>query len=315
MKVYTLLALILLNFYISYVNCDISKLSLEKVTFKNKEGITVPGYLSTPEFTTKTPGSIPAVVILHGCSGVFSWSDPTKGIASLYKDWSKKLTDLNYIVILVDSFSARNAEQKQCGNGEKGTSEVSERPFDVIAAYDYFTTDAKLEGLVNKQAVGLMGWSHGGSTTLTTMSTVNSKGEINPQNFKVAISFYPGCGLYNAFGGISKSTWVPYADTYILHAKLDSLFLSGNCDIRINNAKAINKNIRLEMIVYDGAQHSFDNAKKVEGKWTAADIKAKEEADKFVLEKFMYYLKESKATFFPTPSKVLVIVLLIITLI
>jgi len=289
--IYSFYILIIILLNTNLLLCSINNISLEKVSFQNQQGITVPAYISTPKTLTTTKASYPAVVILHGCSGVFSYSDPTKGIANIYKEWSTKLTDLDYIVILVDSFSARAAEQNQCNNGSDGTSEVSERPYDVLAAFDYITTNSKLEGMINPNKVGLMGWSHGGSTTLSSLSTVNYKGEANKKIFQVGISFYPGCGLYSNFGGISTSTWVPNTLLFIFHGSIDPLYTRGYCDTRIKNALAIDSTITLEMNVYDGAQHSFDDAREVTSKFNDKDVKAKDLADAVVLYKFNLYLK------------------------
>jgi len=257
--------------------------------FKNGQGLTTSAYLSTPSVMNQA--SYPAIILLHGCSGVFSNSIPSKGIASLYKSWATTLTNLDYIVLIVDSFSSRDDGQNQCSNGSTGTSEVSDRPYDVVAAYEYLTTSVQMEGKLNSDKVGIMGWSHGGSTTMSTMSTVNHLGLTNPYQFKVAIAFYPGCGLYSAFGGISKSTWKNYAPLFILHGSIDSLYTGGYCDTRINRAKLIIPDVTLEMTVYDGAKHSFDGAKAGSSTWTAADLAAKIAADSLALDKFNFYLK------------------------
>lgn len=58
-------------------------ISPQKVTFVNDQGITLTGWLFQPS----TTGQHPAIVMLHGCSGVYSYSDPTRGIATLYREW------------------------------------------------------------------------------------------------------------------------------------------------------------------------------------------------------------------------------------
>ena len=47
------------------------------------------------------------------------------------------------------------------------------------------------------------------SSTLASMDESRNVNGMQP--FKAAVAFYPGCGMYNAFGGLSGSTWKPYA--------------------------------------------------------------------------------------------------------
>src|SRR5215216_5940727 len=55
----------------------------QDVSFTNQQGIQITGKLYRPTGN----GPFPAVVMLHGCSGIFSLSDPTKGVGSVYTEW------------------------------------------------------------------------------------------------------------------------------------------------------------------------------------------------------------------------------------
>lgn len=277
---------------LTYINSLESK-SLEKVTFKNSKGVTIPGYLTTPANLDSTKKShYPAVLLLHGCAGAFSYSNPEKGIASLYKRWSKELSEAGYFVMLVDSFSPRTDVQRQCGNGSAGVSETDERPHDVNAAYEFLMCNDLLEGLVHKNRVGIMGWSHGGSTVITTMSKILNSGEINKKYFQLGISYYPGCGLYGAYSGITNSTWVPYGFVQILHASEDPLYYKGYCDKRVANALTIDVNADINLKVFEGAQHSYDQQTDgVVDKFTPADKEARIASHDLVLKHFTEKLK------------------------
>lgn len=237
-------------------------------------------------YRTHWSGARPAVVLLHGCAGIYSFSDPSRGVASLYTEWAERLTTAGYTALLVDSFSGRGAPQNQCGDGASGVSEVGDRPHDAYAALAYlFAKKSKVS--TDAQRAFLLGWSHGGSSALATVS--DTMANRKEGRFRGAFSFYPGCGLYNAFGGISGSTYVPYAPLTILHGGLDQLYTSGYCDTRV--ARAIDAGASelqgnpMQMIAYPGAKHSFDNARQLSNEWTAFDVNAKTSADAEVMNR------------------------------
>lgn len=215
---------------------------------------------------------------MHGCAGFFSRSDPSRGIAPLYDEWGKRLSNAGYVALVVDSFTGRKALQNQCGNGKGGVSEVSERPYDAHAAVQFLTSS--YADRVAPARLALLGWSHGASSTISALATETTRELGKP--FKIGFAFYPGCGLYGAFGGIDTSTYAPYAPLYILHAGADPLYTDGHCDKRLNNARKLGAG-NMHMIVYPGAGHSFDNARKAGARWTKADRDAKVAADAFVM--------------------------------
>jgi len=245
------------------------------VSFPTLQGISITGKLYLPVGASTL---VPAVVLMHGCSGIYSYSDPSKGLALLYREWGERLASAGYAALVVDSFSGRNAPQNQCGNGNDGVSEVTDRPYDAQGASQFLKTS--YSGVVDPARIALLGWSHGASSTISTLS--DSMVSQLGKPFKVAFAFYPGCGLYSAFGGISNSTYVPYAPLHILHSSDDPIYTSGYCDKRINHALKIGS-IDMSMAVFLGAHHNFDNARMADSKWTQADVEAKEAADAYVM--------------------------------
>ena len=61
---------------------------------------------------------------------------------------------------------------------------------DAYAAKAYLASQSFVDG----NRVGLMGWSHGGRTTLYAVDNIYLD-RINPAPFKAAIAWYPGCLL------------------------------------------------------------------------------------------------------------------------
>lgn len=246
------------------------------VSFSTLQKITLTGKLYLPE---SPPGLAPAVVLLHGCSGMYSYSDPAKGVSLLIREWGERLAAAGYVALAVDSFSGRKMPQNQCGKSGVGVSEVSDRPYDAHGAAQFLKKS--YSGWVDPNRMALIGWSHGGSSAMATLAAAMKDKLGTP--FKLGFAFYPGCGLYNAFGGISGSTYVPSAPLHILHGGSDPLLTGGFCDKRVGNAVKLGST-DLKMTVYKGAQHAFDNARASEAKWTQADFEAKSKADAFVMK-------------------------------
>lgn len=250
----------------------------EKVTFVNDQGITLTGYLFKPSGN----GPFPAVVMMHGCAGVFSYSNPAKGVQKMFREWGDRLAKAGYIALLVDSYTPRNTPQKQCSNGSAGVSEVNDRPYDAYAGLKYLASRAD----VSADKIGLLGWSHGGSSVMAAMEGTQFNSSYN---FKVAVAFYPGCGLSNAFGGIKNSTWKSYAPFTILIGSADTTVSVSTCQTRVSNANALGAS-NLELKIYQNAHHSFDGAVKITSAFTQADLDAKKSADDKAMSLFAQYL-------------------------
>ena len=254
-------------------------ISPQMVTFVNDQGITLTGWVFKPSGS----GPYPAVVMLHGCSGVYSYSDPAKGLAILYREWGDRLVKAGYVALLVDSFTPRQAEEDQCGNGSKGVSEVNDRPYDAYAALKYLHS----QPYISADKIGLLGWSHGGSSTMATMDVT----QFNPSlRFKAAVEFYPGCGLYGAFGGVSNSTWKPYAPLLILIASADKIVKPRYCRTRVSQAQTLGAT-NLSLTAFTDAHHSFDMARKIGNGFEQVDVDAKTAADFQVMQFFATWLR------------------------
>lgn len=256
--------------------------SLEDVSFVNAMGVKVTGKLALTHWS----GPRPAVIMMHGCAGVYSYSDPNRGIARLYVEWAERLTAAGYNALLVDSFTPRGAAQNQCGNGSAGTSEVGDRPHDAYGARAYLLS-RKSRAPTDASRTFLLGWSHGGSSAFASLS--DTMGNRKEGRFKAAFAFYPGCGLYNAFGGIAASSYMPYSAVTIYHGDVDPLYISGDCQTRV--ARAVEAGASdaagnpMHLVVYPGAKHSFDNARQIGSEWTAYDVNAKTSADGDVMNR------------------------------
>lgn len=210
------------------------------VSFVNAQGLTIPAKLYFPNgILPPPPAGYPAVVLLHGCSGVYANGTPNAtftNVQSIYAAWGDALRSRDYVALLVDSFTPRKpgvANQSECSQAAgTGISEVTDRPLDVAAAHAYLAAHP----YVDDARIGVIGWSHGASTVMSTLSTTeyNSssvRAEASTKPFKVGVAWYPGCGLKwggvngdSAFGGITSSQWRPYVPLQIFHGTHDKLY-------------------------------------------------------------------------------------------
>ena len=251
----------------------------QKVTFLSDQGITLIGWLFKPAGT----GPYRAVVMMHGCAGAYSYSDPAKGVANLYREWGDRLVAAGYVALLVDSFTPRGAAQNECGLGTASVSVVHARPVDAYAALQFLAS----KSFVSANRVGLLGWSHGGSSTMAALDVTKANASYR---FKAAVAFYPGCGMQNAFGGISRSTWKPYTPFVILHGSADTVASPSTCQTRVSRAQSLGA-LNVSITIFNNAQHKFDQANTLGNGFIQADVDAKRAADPQAMQVFATYLR------------------------
>jgi dienelactone hydrolase len=184
----------------------------------------IPATLLEPEGA----GQFPAVVMMHDCSGLGPRSSGAPG------RWANELRAQGYVVILPDSFSTRGYPNGICTDASKGRSKV--RP--VVRARDARAARAFLQTLsyVDGERIGLMGGSHGGFTTLVTLSRPGS-------GFAAAVALYPRCQF--------SQDLKPDVPLLILIGELDDWTPAKDCTALAGGLVTVK--------VYPGAHHSFDS--------------------------------------------------------
>jgi dienelactone hydrolase len=109
--------------------------------------LTIPGTITKPE----GEGPFPALVLLHGCSG----------IDSHHNDWATALALEGYVTVLVDSHGPRHMAES-C----TGASAAGDHIWDALGALRYL----RALPLVAGDRIGVMGWSEGGAVALRASS-------------------------------------------------------------------------------------------------------------------------------------------------
>ena len=206
----------------------------ESVTFKGtsktENALMLKGILNKPQ----GEGPFPAVVMLHGCSGI-------EGITRKYLDiWAQKLMSWGYVSLMVDSFGPRG-ESDICGGDRVFLIPPNVRAQDAYDAKSYL---AEIP-FVNKKQIALMGWSHGGWTTLFALdetTPIQNRGDP----FRCAIAFYPYCSIY------LRNLNSPLS---ILIGELDSWCPAQMCFLRMPSGKTTHE---VTLKIYPQAYHCFD---------------------------------------------------------
>jgi dienelactone hydrolase len=205
----------------------------ENVTFKSNsktedgKPLMLAGELLKPD----GDGPFPAVVMLHGCSGI-------ERFKKSFDIWAQRLANWGYVSLQVDSFVPR------------GNPDVCNEPFLIPPqqrAQDAHDAKLYLTGFpfVNRNQIALMGWSHGGWTVLFTIAE-GTYIQNRRDPFRLAIAFYPYCSI--PLRGLN-------APLLILSGELDEVCPPQMCNLRMPSGKTTPEII---LKVYPQAYHTFD---------------------------------------------------------
>jgi dienelactone hydrolase len=197
-------------------------------------------------FRPPGPGPFPAIVLLHGCGGLYA---PEGGLTPRHREWAYKLRDLGYVVLMPDSFNPRGVRDI-CHRAARGNlNPDGDRARDAFGALAYLAAQT----FVKPDRVGLMGWSHGSMTTLATVNLATAaRAAAQPMttDFRVAVAFYPGCKK------ILEGAWDTKTPLTILMGESDNWTLAGPCVELVQRARAAGDPV--EIVLYPGAYHDFD---------------------------------------------------------
>jgi dienelactone hydrolase len=191
-------------------------------------------------------GPFPAIVLLHGCSGLYAGSSGER-LSARHAEWSERLRDEGYVVLLPDSFNPRGHRQI-CTLKDRPILATRERTRDAFGALFYLQS----RSFVRADRIAIMGWSHGGQTTLATI-TPHAPGlpAAFPQgDFRAAVAFYPGCTTARREGYGAR------AATLILVGEADDWTPAAPCLAMAEAARG--RGQAMSIVAYPGAYHDFD---------------------------------------------------------
>lgn len=177
------------------------------------------GYLARPSGT----GRFPAVVILHGCSGLSSGPIET----------ADRLRLAGYVALAIDSLGPRGIDDV-CGGSVA-------QEFDAHAALHYLSQ----QDFVDPGRVAVLGYSMGGAAVLRIAREGNMS-EFD-ERFRAAVAYYPGC---------DENPAAMTAPTMILIGAADDWTPAEACR---ELAERLQKTgTPIDLTIYPGAYHAFN---------------------------------------------------------
>ena len=192
----------------------------------------------------------PLAIMMPGCLG---WHPH-------HEEWRKKLIDLGFVVLYVDSFKARglNSQSVLMKNVCSGKLvHGDERAGDVIAVLSEVLKDRSIDS----EKIIIMGWSHGGWAALDLL--VMQENGIVPPNLSenplepdteisLALLYYPYCGSNT----VNWQQKLPHSTNgFLFHGNKDRITSHRKCSLRLRR----DKSTRIEFKEIKNAKHWFDN--------------------------------------------------------
>jgi len=195
---------------------------------KAKYDETISGELALPSGN----GKVPAMVIMHGSSGVDGGTS---------RAWAAFFNQMGVATFIVDSFTPRGIQ----GTGtDQSQLSYTASGIDGLKALELLATHPRIDA----SRIGQIGFSRGGVATQES-SFEKFRAAVIPGNLKFAlhVALYGGCTQYG------KTTGVPVVH---LVGSDDGYLSVDQCKKVTDMSNALGGNVRL--VVYRGVAHGFD---------------------------------------------------------
>ncbi len=207
------------------------------------EGKTLRAQWFTPDAKNATGA---AAILLHGCGGL-GGNRNLNARHTAAKDW---FIERGIAVVFPESFTSRRYEEVCTIKMASRTIRQIDRVQDVMAAHAWLRTQPGIDAT----KIVLLGWSHGGSTVLNTLTHRTLSGEFNDDvKFVEAIAFYPGCSPFAKDSAAAKIS----SPLTVLMGDADDWTPAAPCSAFVARLK--NNDQPATITLYPGAYHDFDN--------------------------------------------------------
>jgi dienelactone hydrolase len=234
---------------------------LEAVTFPSLERdaagatLTLQGVLLLPP-SAKPTGGFPAIIALHGCGGMYSVreghdADIAERLLLRVEPWLRD----GYAVLFADSFRPRGFREVCTIRHGEPTVSATTRRLDALGALAYLAARSDIA----RERIALVGWSHGGSTTLQAINTGDRTiagffaRQGAPPFFRAAVAFYPGCATPLKAG----DRYRPGTPTRVHIGELDDWTPARTCvDL---GAALKGRDADFSVTTYADSYHAFDS--------------------------------------------------------
>jgi dienelactone hydrolase len=210
------------------------------------QDVQLTGLLFTSEAAPPPGTRRPAIVLMHGCSGMLT----TRGeLSARHRDWSERFARWGFVALALDSFGPRGVSSL-CELKERpaATHPWNARTADAYAALEYLVRRAD----VDADRVFVLGWSHGGSTVTGVVRPGALGVRAGGPRFRAAIAFYPGCAR-----PLRQRDYRTTMPMLILQGEADDWSPAAPCVELGDRLK--NNRFPVTVVVYPGAYHGFDH--------------------------------------------------------
>lgn len=189
----------------------------------------------TGEYMTPVRSGMPAVLVLHGCGGLYS---KTGEVGSRMWRMGNLLQEMGYAVLYLDSFSPRGVKQVCTSRKSARAVTPKMRADDAEVAIQWLRSRRDVDGA----RIGVLGWSQGADATLELLGRKNVA-------IKAAVTYYPACQLL-----ADEKNYRVSAPTLVLIGERDEWTPSQDCKAL---AEATGQDL-FYVVTYPGVLHDFD---------------------------------------------------------
>lgn len=193
--------------------------------------VIIKGDLTIPD---NHPQAVPAVIILHGSSGV------NRG----ERVWARRMNAQGYASFVVDSFTGRGIRNTENDQAQLSmTADIA----DAYAALRLLATDPRID----KQRIAVMGFSRGGVAALySSLEPFHLAATDGNLRFAAHVAFYPSCGISY------DSAHVDGAPVLMLVGGKDNYTPAAPCIAYADKLRS--KGAQVTLKEYPDAYHGFD---------------------------------------------------------
>ena len=215
----------------------------ERVSFPSLEGSGhAPVVLTGFFFPAASTARAPAVALFHGCGGAY---DRRGALSQRMRDYAALFNAQGMHALVVDSLTPRYEKEICTQRTGSRRVTVASRRLDTLGAIAYLAERRD----VDAARIGLVGWSHGGSTVLGATNRRRRDVASALAMPAFAVAFYPGCETE------LKRGYEPTVPLLLLVGELDDWTPAAPCRA-LARASAEPKP---EIESYAGAWHGFDS--------------------------------------------------------
>jgi dienelactone hydrolase len=199
------------------------------------------GYLYRPQGA----GPYPAIIGLHGCSGMMMRNG---GVLPIELAWADRLNAEGYAALLVDSFGPRH-HGEMCSQSGFNLAIYYDRPKDAYGALAYLQTRRD----VRPDRIAALGWSQGGGVVLLSIGnhSLGRPAAMTGPDFRAAAAFYPASCSFER----EPADWTTAIPLLVLQGDADVWTPAAQCGTFIAAAAARGAPVQFQL--YPGAYHAF----------------------------------------------------------